>query len=215
MITNPRIEEYMEKLIPSRDSLLQRMEQEAKEERIPIIQLPSIQFIRTLLLTLNPRHILEIGTAIGYSTIWLAMAAPQAKVTTMEIDFDRAQRARENLKQAGVADRVELILEDAGKGLASFYQFDCLFIDAAKGQYKAYLDLYLPHLAPGGLVISDNVLFKGLVAEETVENKRHAPMVEKLRLYNQYLFQHPELDTSILPVGDGLALSVKKKGVSL
>jgi predicted O-methyltransferase YrrM len=215
MITNPRIEEYLEQLIPSRDSLLQRLEKEAKAEWIPIIQLPSIQFIRTMLLAINPRHILEIGTAIAYSTIWLAEAAPQAKITTLEIEPERAKRAIENLKEAGVADRVELILGDAGAGLASTYQFDCLFIDAAKGQYRAYLDLYLPHLAPGGIVISDNVLFKGQVVEETIENKRHAPMVEKLRLYNQYLFQHPELDTSILPIGDGLALSVKKKGVSL
>ncbi|MEW9667271.1 O-methyltransferase [Ammoniphilus sp. 3BR4] len=210
MITNDRVNEYIEELIPSRDELLSRLEQEAKEERIPIIQLPSIQFIRTALLAYQPKRILEVGTAIGYSTIWLARAAPLARITTLEIDRDRISRAVVNFEQAEIRERVEIIEGDAGDGLPEHYRFDCLFLDAAKGQYKHYLDLYLPTLEPGGIVICDNVLFKALVVEETVENKRLAPMVKKLRDFNAYIMSHPELDTSLIPIGDGLTFSVKK-----
>lgn len=210
MITNDRVNEYIEELIPSRDELLSRLEKEAKEERIPIIQLPSIQFIRTALLAYQPKRILEVGTAIGYSTIWLARAAPLARITTLEIDRDRISRAVVNFEQAEIRERVEIIEGDAGDGLPEHYRFDCLFLDAAKGQYKHYLDLYLPTLEPGGIVICDNVLFKALVVEETVENKRLAPMVKKLRDFNAYIMSHPELDTSLIPIGDGLTFSVKK-----
>lgn len=210
MITNERVNEYIEELISPRDELLSSMEREAEEERIPIIQLPSIQFIRTALLAYQPKRILEIGTAIGYSTIWIAKAAPLARITTLEIDHDRISRAVANFEKAGIRERVEIIEGDAGEGLPEHYRFDCLFLDAAKGQYKHYLDLYLPTLEPGGIVICDNVLFKGLVVEETVENKRLAPMVKKIRDFNAYIMGHPELDTSLIPIGDGLTFSVKK-----
>ncbi|RXT14776.1 O-methyltransferase [Ammoniphilus sp. CFH 90114] len=210
MITDDRINEYIEALIPERDELLTDLEREAKEERIPIIQLPSIQFIRTALLAYQPKKILEIGTAIGYSTIWLSRAAPLARITTLEIDKERITRAIQNFDKAGVRNKVEIIEGDAGDGLPEHYRFDCLFLDAAKGQYKHYLDLYLPTLEPGGIVICDNVLFRGLVAEETIDNKRLAPMVQKIREFNAYIMQHPELDTSLIPIGDGLTFSVKK-----
>ncbi len=210
MITNERVNEYIEQLIPPRDELLQVLEQEASEERIPIIQLPSIQFIRTLLLAFQPKRILEIGTAIGYSTIWLAQAAPLARITTMEIDKERITRALSNFDKAGIRERIEIIEGDAADGLPEHYRFDCLFLDAAKGQYKHYLDLYLPMLEPGGIVLCDNVLFKGLVSEETVDNKRLAPMVKKINDFNAYIMGHEALDTSLIPIGDGLMFSVKK-----
>ncbi|MBP1930471.1 O-methyltransferase [Ammoniphilus resinae] len=211
MITEPKISNYIETLIPARGELLTQLEAEAKVERIPIIQLPSIQFMRTLFLAYEPKRVLEIGTAIGYSTIWLAEAAPMARITTMEIDKERTNRARNNFEKAGVRDRIELIEGDAGEGLPSHYRFDCLFLDAAKGQYRSHLDLYLPHLEPGGIVICDNVLFQGLVAEEVVENKRLAPMVKKIHDFNQYMMNHSELDSSLIPIGDGILFSVKKK----
>ena len=212
MITDPLVEAYIKSLVPPRSPLLQRLEREAEAEGIPIIQLPSAQVIRSLLLLHQPGSILEVGTAIGYSTIWLAEAAPQARIVTMDIDEERLARARENLREAGCADRVEVLLRDATLGLpAEKYQFDCLFIDAAKGQYPKFLDLYLPLLRPGGLVISDNVLFRGLVAAPEESGKRLRPMVDKLRGYNQMLAQSAELDTSFLPVGDGLAVSIRKK----
>jgi predicted O-methyltransferase YrrM len=205
------IHHYIENLIPERDAVLARLEVEAQAEQIPIVQLSSIQLIRTLLLAYQPKRILELGTAIGYSTIWLAQASSLARITTMEIDQARIARAITNLEEAGVRERVELVEADAGEGLPSHYRFDCIFIDAAKGQYQAYLDLYLPHLEPGGIVICDNVLFRGYVASDAPPvNKRLLPLVKKLQQFNQGLFAHPELESSLIPIGDGLALCVKK-----
>ncbi|MGK5509469.1 O-methyltransferase [Brevibacillus formosus] len=211
MITNPAIDDYVSSLVPERSPLLKRLEQEAAEENIPIVQLPSAQVMRMLLLLHRPKAILEVGTAIGYSTIWLAEAAPEARIVTMDIDEDRLVRARENIKEAGCADRVELLSRDATLGLPESYQFDCLFIDAAKGQYRVFLDLYLPLLREGGLVISDNVLFRGLVATPEEAGKRQRPMVDKLLSYNSHLMERPDLETTFIPVGDGLAISMKKK----
>lgn len=211
MITNPLIDAYIADLVPPRSALLQRLEQEAEGEGIPIVQLASAQVIRTLLMLYRPTSILEIGTAIGYSTIWMAQAAPQARIVTMDIDEQRLARARENLREAGCADRVDVLLRDATTGLPDEQgQFDCLFIDAAKGQYRTFLDLYLPLVRPGGLVISDNVLFRGLVAAPDEAGKRLRPLVDKLRVYNQELQERADLETSFLPVGDGLAISIKQ-----
>jgi predicted O-methyltransferase YrrM len=214
MITNNLINDYIDTLIPKRSELLETLEREAKEEKIPIIQLSSIQLIRTLLTAFQPKRILEIGTAIGYSAIWMADAVPTARITTMEIDPERINRALLNFEKAGVRDRVELVQGDAGEGLPAHYRFDCLFLDAAKGQYKNYLDLYLPHLDDGGIIICDNILFRGLVAEDVVDNKRLAPLVHKVKEFNRYMTNHSQLETSIIPIGDGLSFSVRRGSIS-
>lgn len=210
MITNPLIDEYISKIIPPRSPLLSRLETEAAAEGIPIIQLPAAQVLRSLLLLHQPRSILEVGTAIGYSTIWLAEAAPQAKIVTMELDESRIERARANFREAGITERIELIAGDATRGLPDTYSFDCLFIDAAKGQYRVFLDLYLPLLTENGLLICDNVLFRGLVASPEEASKRQRPLVDKLDRLNLWLMEHPELETSIIPVGDGISVSLKR-----
>ncbi|AIG25655.1 O-methyltransferase [Brevibacillus laterosporus] len=210
MITNPAIDHYLQNLIPQRSPLLTRLEQEAHEENVPIIQLTGAQFLRTLLLIKRPKSILEVGTAIGYSTIWLAEAAPTAKIVTMELDEERITRARASFKEASLEDRIELIEGDATKGLSGSYEFDCLFIDAAKGQYLTFLQLYLPLLKEGGLVITDNVLYRGLVTDPQAAGKRQKKMVEKIDRFNKHLMGHPQLETSIVPIGDGIAVSVKQ-----
>ncbi|MCG6197463.1 class I SAM-dependent methyltransferase, partial [Anoxybacillus sp. LAT_38] len=115
--------------------------------------------------------------AIGYSTIWMAEAAPEARIVTMDIDEQRLERARANIAEAGLSARIEILARDATLGLPDTYRFDCLFIDAAKGQYRTFLDLYLPLLREGGLVLSDNVLFRGLVAAPEEAGKRQRPLV--------------------------------------
>ncbi|MGE5704387.1 MAG: O-methyltransferase [Clostridia bacterium] len=210
MITDPIVERYLATLIPGRNPLLTRLEEEALIEHIPIISLPSAQLMRLLVMLHQPKSILEIGTAIGYSALWLAAAAPEAKIVTMEIDQERIARARQNFAEAGVKERIELLEQDATSGLPDTYQFDCLFIDAAKGQYRTFLDLYVPHLREGGLVISDNVLFRGLVANPEEANARQRPMVEKIDRFNHYIVNHPQLETSFVPIGDGIAISIKR-----
>jgi len=210
MITNPAIDAYVTGLIPPRSPLLARLEREAAEEGIPIVQLPTAQTIRMLLQLHRPQSILEVGTAIGYSTIWMAEAAPEARIVTMDIDEQRLERARANIAEAGLSERIEILNRDATLGLPDTYQFDCLFIDAAKGQYRTFLDLYLPLLREGGLVLSDNVLFRGLVAAPEEAGKRQRRLVDKLRQFNTCLAQHPQLETTFVPVGDGLAVSLKR-----
>ncbi|UFJ38975.1 O-methyltransferase [Brevibacillus humidisoli] len=210
MITGPEVDAYVASLIPARSALLTRLEQEAVDEHIPIVQLATAQMIRMWLIAYKPTSILEVGTAIGYSTIWLAEAAPQARIVTLEIDENRASRARANITEAGVDDRVEVIVGDATAGLPDHGTFDCLFIDAAKGQYRTFLDQYLPLVNEGGLLIVDNVLFRGLVTDPDQAGKRLRPMVEKIRDFNRYLAEHPQLETTFVPIGDGVAVSIKK-----
>ncbi|NGQ94228.1 O-methyltransferase [Brevibacillus sp. SYP-B805] len=214
MITNPAIEAYLTQLAPERSPLLARLEAEAAAEGIPIIQLPAAQVLRLLLQLHKPSAILEIGTAIGYSAIWMAEAAPEATIVTIEMDEARIARARQNFAEAGVAERIELIHGDATAGLPDRYRFDCMFIDAAKGQYQTFLDRYLPHLEEGGLVICDNVLFRGLVPEPQAADKRLRPLVEKINRFNAGLAHRSELETTFLPVGDGMAVSIKKQRTS-
>ncbi|WCN38623.1 O-methyltransferase [Aneurinibacillus uraniidurans] len=215
MITGDAVTHYIERLVPVRDELLSRMEQEAAAEHIPIIQLPAVQMLRFLLTMHQPKNILEVGMAIGYSTIWLARAADEARITSIEISEEMVQRATRNFAEAGVSDRITVLHQDAQEGLADEQEFDCIFLDAAKGQYRKYFDLYVPHLKKGGLLICDNVLFRGIVAEpdENVpKNKRG--MITKLRSFNEFLAAHPALETTFVPIGDGLALCIKRGDLS-
>lgn len=214
MITVPEVEAYLHQLVPERSALLQELERHAEQEGIPIMQLPALQFLSTLVAIKQPKRILEVGTAIGYSAIWLAKAAPYARITTMELDNGRVSRAMENFEKANLRDRVEVIAGDAREGLPEHYKFDFIFIDAAKGQYANFFDLYFPHLEEHGLLVCDNVLFRGMVADNEAgnkaDNKRLKPMIRKLQEFNRFLMEHPLLQTSIVPVGDGVAVCVRK-----
>jgi len=197
-----------------RDQLLMRLEEEARAENIPIIDLASIQLISQLVRIKKAKHILEIGTAIGYSAIWLARSSAEARVVSLEIDESKVMRARANIEEAGLADRVEILHRDAELGLPEEFRkaaFDLIFIDAAKAKYERYLEIYLPLLADEGLLITDNILFHGLVYNRPAES-RQAWIGEKIHQFNQRLFQHPELLTTFYPIGDGIAISIKTKG---
>lgn len=211
MINDPKIETYIQQSLPQSSPLLQEMEEVAREEQVPIIQKSAAQVLKVLLMAKQPKRILEIGTAIGYSTIWLAEAAPHARITTMEIDPKRVSQAVEYLDQAGVRDRVEVIEGDAREGLPDHYKFDVIFLDAAKGQYRTYFDQYFPLLETDGLLICDNVLFRGMVAGAVQVEQKYERLVEQLRIFNQFLIEHPQLEVSLLPIGDGLAVAVKKE----
>jgi predicted O-methyltransferase YrrM len=209
MITDPKVEAYLTAFVPERTELLTRLEQEAADEGIPIIQLLSAQFLFVTVKAHNPKRILEVGTAIGYSAIWLAQAAPEAEIVTLELDEKRAERARQNLAEAGLAHRVRVELTDATQWEPDG-EFDCLFIDAAKGQYPVFLERFLLCVKKGGLVVTDNILFKGYVVSPELTPERQTNMVEKIRQFNRQLAEHPQLSTSFVPIGDGIAVSVKR-----
>lgn len=213
MIMNPKLEEYLYQLTPLQQHMLAEMEEVAERDHVPIIERPSIQFIRTLLVyKADIRRILEIGTAIGYSAIWLAEAAPEAIVDTIERDEDRYRQAQQFVAKADLQERIQLHLGDATT-YASHLQdreYDVIFIDAAKGQYKLFFEQYTSLLKSGGLVITDNVFFHGEVVAEEIEQKRIRSLVNKIKGYNEWLIGLDSFETSFVPIGDGLALSVKK-----
>lgn len=212
MIVTPAIESYIQELTPLADPLLAEMEKVAEKDKVPIINRASIHFIRSILRYKGDvRHILEIGTAIGYSTIWLAKASPQAEVDSIERDSIRYAQAEEFIKRAYLQDRIHLHIADARDYASQLdKQYDLIFIDAAKGQYKLFFESYAPLLKSGGIIITDNVLFHGHVVEESMANKRIRPMVQKIKDYNDWLKNHPQFETSFIPLGDGLALSIKR-----
>lgn len=200
---------YIHDLLPERDSLLQEMEERANQLYIPILDIESARFLEVLLLMKQPRNILEIGTAIGYSTIRMARYV-EGKITTIEVDAMRAAEARSNITRSGLSHKVELLEGDAFTWIPRLGMFDLIFLDAAKGQYPRFLDLLVSRLKPKGLLISDNIFFHGLVPGEKEVKHKLRTLVTRLREYNHLLAQHPQLETSFLPLGDGMALSIKK-----
>jgi caffeoyl-CoA O-methyltransferase len=204
-ITYPDIEKYLYELLPPRDPLLVRLEQEAQERDIPIVG-PLVGRLLALLVRLTrAKKVLEIGTAIGYSTIWLARACP-GRVVTIEYNEQIAQEARRNISEAGLGRRVRVLVGD-GMDLVPTLRtkFDFLFLDAEKHQYRALLDLALPKLTRGALIVTDNVLWSGRVAQSDPDETTQA-----IREFNEYVRNHPALETVIVPVRDGLALSRKR-----
>lgn len=201
---------YIHDLIPARDELLSAIEKRAAELYIPILDLETAQFLRVWLAAQRPQRILEVGTAIGYSAIVMAQAC-DAEIVTIERDEARAAEALHNIRSAGFADRVRLLQGDAFEILPTLQEeFDFVFLDAAKGQYPNFLQLVLRLLRNGGLLFSDNVFFQGLVSgPEHVKHKLRT-MIVRLREYNRLIADHPQLETAFLPLGDGLAISIKK-----
>ncbi|MFD1736682.1 O-methyltransferase [Bacillus salitolerans] len=204
------IEAYLESLIPNREPLLAKMEQYAKENDVPIMELIGIEALLQLLRLVEPKAILEIGTAIGYSAIRMAKALPETKIVTIERDEERYNKALSYIKEANVENQIKVILSDALDVTISG-TFDCIFIDAAKGQYTKFFEKYEQHLAKSGVIISDNVLFKGLVAANNTDNRRIKSLVKKIQGYNDWLMNHPSYHTTILPIGDGIAISKLKR----
>lgn len=211
---NERLQLYIEDLIPNRPELLVEMEQHAKEYGIPIMELAGIETMLQLLRIQNPQTILEVGTAIGYSALRMVFALPQVNVVTIERDEERLNKAVEYIRRAGKQEQITIVKGDAlevEEQIGEYGPFDAIFIDAAKGQYHRFFELYSLHLSDGGLIITDNVLFKGLVCEANIESRNVRQLVRKINHFNQWLMEHPDYDSVILPVGDGMAISKKKR----
>jgi caffeoyl-CoA O-methyltransferase len=214
MIVDPQVEHYVHHLTPLEHPVLTEMETEAARQGIPIINRSSMQLIRVVLMIKGgARNILEIGTAIGYSAIWLALASPHAHIDTIEHDQRWVKKAMDYIAQAELSERITVHHADAltyAHKLPNHY--DCIFIDATKRQYRLLFERYSSRLNKDGIIITDNVLFKGRVAGHPAENRRLGLTAEILNEFNQWLSGLEEFETSFVPIGDGLAISVKKEG---
>ena len=209
---NDKVIQYIENLITQRPEFFMRMYNYPTEQHDPIIESTGIEAMLQILRIKNPKRILEVGAAIGYSALRMAHALPQTKVITIERDEERAALAQKNIIEFGKEEQVTLLRGDAleiADEVSNYGPFDVIFIDAAKGQYKRFFEIYSRYLLEDGLIITDNVLFKGLVAEEVIQNKRTAQLVKKIKQYNEWLMSHADYYTVILPVGDGVAISKK------
>ncbi|PYZ98779.1 SAM-dependent methyltransferase [Alteribacter lacisalsi] len=209
-----KTEQYIESLIRPRTGTAAEIEVAAKADRVPIMEPAGMEAILQLLSLQNPESVLEIGTAIGYSSLRFAEQIPDARIVTIERDTERIRQAVAYHKQAGLLDRIVIIEGDAletGDTVKSHGPFDALFIDAAKGQYSRFFELYEPMVRPGGVIFSDNILFKGFVAgEKEPEKKRIKTMVSRLQNFNTGIMEDDRFHSMIYPVGDGLMVSIKK-----
>jgi predicted O-methyltransferase YrrM len=207
------VEQYLEELNRLADPVLLELQREGKEQNLPIVDAEVGALLRVLATTAAATRILEIGTAIGYSSIWLAGALPpDGMLVTLEIDQDRARIARQNVARAGLAERVNVVVGDAQKSLKKIAgPFDVIFQDGDKHQYEPMLDRLVDLLRPRGLLITDNVLWSGEVVPRFTAT---LPPDDGTRLaisqYNKRISHDPRLMTTIVPIRDGVAISMKK-----
>lgn len=208
MITTAPVREYIEQARPDPDPLLAEMEAHGRRDGIPIVVPSTGTLLQILARSHGARRALEVGTAIGVSTLCIARGlADDGTVVSFEIDPERHRAARGYLDRGGFADRADLRLEDARDGLSSLKPgFDFAFLDGVKAQYGQYFDLVMPLLAPGAMLVVDNVLMGGLVADLTDTSERAVIA----RSFNDRLLGDPDMIATLTPVGDGVLVAIKR-----
>ena len=215
MITEERVLDFIRSFGVDRGSeALHMIEKEAIRDDVPIIRKESGELLRILLQIKKPEKILEVGAAIGFSSVFMGENTDNnTHITTIENYPPRIERAKANIALAGMEDKITLISGDAAEVLKELSgSWDFIFMDAAKGQYIHFLPDILRLLPPGGLLISDNVLQDGDIIESRFAvTRRNRTIHARMREYLYELKHHPELETVILPVGDGVTLSTKKE----
>lgn len=213
MATIHQYEAYIATFTKEDDLLLAEIERYAEEHHVPIMGSHAIKTFIGLLSLQNPTRILELGSAIGYSAIKMAKAFPQASITTIERDPERFNRAVDYIGRAGLEHQIDIIEADALEwGNDSDQTYDALFIDAAKGQYQRFFEKYEAFLAPGGVIYCDNMFMHGMVLKDIKEiPRRKRTMIRNLSAFTAWVMAHPDYETSLLPVGDGLLIAIKKE----
>jgi predicted O-methyltransferase YrrM len=212
-VVAPPVLDYLARHHPPLDAVLDEIRAEGLAAHLPLVDQATARFLRALVMALPARRVLEIGTAIGYSAACMALVQPpDGSVITMEIDPVRAATARKNLARAGVGGRVDVIVGDVTRFLHKVAgPFDLVFQDGSKQLYEPLLDRLVEHLRPGGVMVTDNILWQGEVVEGFVVPPERDPHdTEAIRRYNQRLAEDPRLLTTLLPLGDGVAFSVKR-----
>ena len=214
-IVPPYITDYLRKNATHNDDFLHTLEEYAAKNSVPIIEPESAQLLRVLCSMNKPQKVLEVGCAIGYSSILMAKVLPESsKITTIEYDNEMVQIARKNVDKAGLCKRINVIEADAKDYLPYIDDdetFDMVFLDGPKAHYIYMLDDCIRLLKKGGILISDNVLYKGMTADDEHVIRRKITIVNRLRDYIDTLMKHPQLDSVLLPLGDGVTISVKTK----
>lgn len=191
--------------------VIEDLERYATEHNVPIMQKDGMTFLTDYIKEhKNIKNILEIGCAIGYSSICMALVRDDIYVTTIERDRERYLKAIENVKAFHLEDRITILFQDA-LDVSLKEQYDLIFIDAAKSQYIKFFEKFTPYLKENGVVFSDNLDFHGYTKQETrIESKNLRQLVNKIRKYIVYLQEHPNFITEFYEIGDGIAVTKKK-----
>ena len=216
MIVEERMRTFINSLDTGNTPFLEELEQYALQERVPVIRREMQSFIKMLLALQRPKRILEVGTAIGFSTLLMCEYGPaDVQITTIENYEKRIPLAKENFRKAGQESKITLLEGDATKILAGLSgSYDLIFMDAAKGQYIHWLPDVIRLLKKGGVLLSDNVLQDGnLIESHYIVERRDRTIYKRMREYLYQLKHDPLLETSILPLGDGVTVSVKKEEI--
>ena len=222
IITEP-VEAYLDSLYKPLNPFLKELRDSCEAQMIPIVLKDAEGLLLQLLRIHCPKRILEIGTAAGYSSICFACACPQAKIVTLELSDRSVRAAADNIKKAGLQDSIWILPGDARESLAELRRsfeleeretgalpppFDFVFIDGAKGHYREFWEGVMPLVRPGSLIVSDNVLFKGMTAsDQFIPERRQKTITNRMRSYLEFLTQTEGVQTAVLPVGDGVAVS--------
>ena len=211
-IVYPYITEYLRKEIPEKKGILKELEEYAEKNSVPIVQPETAKFLETMMCLKRPARILEVGCAIGYSAILMAQYLEEGgSITTLEWDADMTEIARGNIEKVGLSDRITVINNDAKEVLPTLTgEYDVIFLDGPKAHYIYMLNDCIRLLKKGGVLISDNILYKGMIADDEHVIRRKITIVKRLRRFISAQMQRDELETVILPLGDGVTVAVKK-----
>jgi predicted O-methyltransferase YrrM len=209
------IDSYLLGMIPESSGILKEMEEYATENHVPIITRDIAGLLSVLIKYGKVKSILEVGTAIGYSAIHMGFCAEEGfSITTIERNEESAAKAADFIKRAGMEDNIKIIVGDAEELLKDVTgSFDMIFVDAAKGQYMDFMKNSIGKLKTGGLFVCDNVLFRGMVAERSLLIRRKITIVKRLKKFLSFISSCESLQTTIIPMGDGMSISCKLKEV--
>ena len=219
-ITDEKVTEYIDGLYRPLNPFLAGLRRSAEKELIPIILKDTETMLLTLLKIKKPSHILEIGTAVGYSALCFAFAAPGTQIVTLELQEKLCHAARINFEKANCSARIRIMEGDALTSLEKLSEqvlrgelpaFDFVFIDGAKGHYQKVWDRCMRLCEPGAVIVSDNILYRAMTAaDEYLDTRRNKTIVGRMRSYLKHITELPDIQTTVLPVGDGVAVSVLK-----
>ncbi len=211
MINENYIEEYIREITPGNNDFFKELEDYAEKNNIPIVEPEVAQLLKVLIKIQKPKKILEIGTAIGYSSLIMAESNDDVLITTIERNDEMIRLAKKNIAKTKYNSRIDILEGDANELLEELNEkYDFIFLDAAKGQYINFFDKSIKLLNEEGIIVSDNVLFKGMVASDKLVVRRKKTIVKRLRKYLQYINEKEGYISSTIPIGDGVSITYRE-----
>ncbi len=211
-ITYDYMEEYIRGLIKDHSGILKELEDYAHGNFVPIIHKEVAKFLEVMIKIKKPLKILELGTAIGYSAILMSVSSKgESSITTVERDSKMIELAQNNIEKSGLKDKINIIQGDCLEVLEKLDdKYDLIFMDAGKGHYNHFLPHCMRLLSENGVIIADNVLFRGMIASDELVERRKVTIVKRMREYLDIVSEDEKFITSVIPMGDGIAVTLRR-----